>query len=190
MPGITDPAEEYFKDGVWAWVSNQWKKLVADASNFLQVNVAAQDIDVEIKQTAAADLTPGVCGWDGSAWRKLSLLWGYSDRYVDAVSATKSGDGNYQRDSTAVPAGYVYIVQSAGIHNQTGARGMSYLAFMSSSLAYYFAQALTPAKYELVGFTGQLILKEGDQLRWFQSTCLDSDNIRTYAWGYKMKVAE
>jgi len=27
MPGITDPAEPYFKDGAWGWDLTQWRKL-------------------------------------------------------------------------------------------------------------------------------------------------------------------
>jgi len=27
MGGITDPAEEYFKDGIWGWDGTQWRKL-------------------------------------------------------------------------------------------------------------------------------------------------------------------
>ena len=27
MGGITDPAEEYFKDGLWGWDGSQWRKL-------------------------------------------------------------------------------------------------------------------------------------------------------------------
>ena len=27
MGGITDPAEEYFKDGIWGWDGSQWRKL-------------------------------------------------------------------------------------------------------------------------------------------------------------------
>lgn len=26
MPGITDPAEEYFKDGLWGWNGTAWRK--------------------------------------------------------------------------------------------------------------------------------------------------------------------
>lgn len=39
MSPITEPTEEYFKDGLWGWVANQWKKLVADAAGHLQVDV-------------------------------------------------------------------------------------------------------------------------------------------------------
>lgn len=26
MPGITDPSEEYFKDGIWGWNGSAWRK--------------------------------------------------------------------------------------------------------------------------------------------------------------------
>jgi len=44
MPGITDPSEEYFKDGIWGWVDPAWEKLVADAAGHLQVDVVASGL--------------------------------------------------------------------------------------------------------------------------------------------------
>lgn len=44
MPGITDPNEEFFKNGLWGWVTNTWKKLIADTAGHLQVDVVASDL--------------------------------------------------------------------------------------------------------------------------------------------------
>jgi len=43
MPGITNPAEEYFKDGQWGWdaVAGAWVKLLVDADG--RLIVAAED---------------------------------------------------------------------------------------------------------------------------------------------------
>jgi len=37
MSGITDPTEEYFKDGTWAWDGTRWQKLLVDGNGKLQV---------------------------------------------------------------------------------------------------------------------------------------------------------
>lgn len=44
MTPVTDPAEEYFKDGLWAWATDQWIKLVADAQGRLQVHTCPHAI--------------------------------------------------------------------------------------------------------------------------------------------------
>jgi len=43
MPGITDPTQEYFKDGLWAWNSStqQWEKLI-QSSGKLQVETVTE----------------------------------------------------------------------------------------------------------------------------------------------------
>lgn len=190
MSGITDPAEEYFKDGLWAWVTSAWEKLVADASGFLQINVAAQDIDVEVTQTAAADLTPGVCGWDGSAWHKLPLIFGYSDRYMEDLGGTKSGAGTYTGTGTAVSGGEVWVVQRFTMSNWGGARGRARLQVVVGATAYELAGITAPVQYEAVEMAGPLVLKEGDKVQIKQLLCLDGDVIQGLVWGYKMKIAE
>ena len=37
MPHITDPNEPYFKNGIWGWATDQWRRLSADAAGRLQV---------------------------------------------------------------------------------------------------------------------------------------------------------
>lgn len=37
--GITNPNFENFKGGLWGWVTNVWKKIVADSDGHLQVDV-------------------------------------------------------------------------------------------------------------------------------------------------------
>jgi len=110
MSGIPDPAEEYFKDGLWGWVTSAWKKLVATADGLLKVQLGGQDADVEVKQTTPADLTPGVCGWDGSQWRKLTLLFGYTGIYVSSVTNTNLAAGTNTLSDTAVPAGEIHVI--------------------------------------------------------------------------------
>lgn len=190
MSGITDPAQEYFKDGLWAWVADQWKKLVADASNFLQINIAAQDIDVEIKQQTAADLTPGGMGWDGSAWHKLAMLWGYSDRWEEKENYTMLSDTYYNLDTTAVPAGYVYKLEMVSIYNNTGARGSVHISVLSGGISYHLVWGSTPARYVPTIWAEGFTMKEGDVIRVRQLACLTNDVIRVIVRGYKMKVAE
>lgn len=44
MTGITDPGEEYFKDGIWGWVGTAWKKLIGDAAGHLQVDIVTSGL--------------------------------------------------------------------------------------------------------------------------------------------------
>ncbi len=146
MSGITNPAEEYFKDGLW--------------------------------------------GWDGSVWRKLPMLWGYSDRWAEVQDHDMTSDATYSFDTVAVPAGYVYKLEHATIANQSAVRGMAYIAISLSAIAYPLVLTLEPARYQAVTWTGSLTLKEGDKIIFRQLSCITDDVIRAAAWGCKMKIAE
>lgn len=39
MSGITDPTEQYFKDGLWGWDGVRWQKLSVDADGNLRVTM-------------------------------------------------------------------------------------------------------------------------------------------------------
>jgi len=190
MSGITDPTEEYFKDGLWGWVTDQWKKLVATAGGALHIQFAGQEADVEVAQTTPADMRVGAHGWDGSVWRKLPLIWGYSDRWVVDLGETKDGDGNYEKSTTAVGAGEVYVLQAVTFYNETGVRGQASVWGMGGVNYLCLARDSAPAINEVVRWTGKLVLKQGDYVRVQQLNCINNDVLNVKVWGYKMKVAE
>ena len=190
MSGITNPAEEYFKDGLWAWdpAGAEWLKLIIDPLTN-QLSVAVNN-DAEVHQTVPADFTPGVCGWDGAAWHKLPMVWGYSDRWTEALGGTKSGAGTYSKYTTAVPAGSVYVLEFVELQNNSGARGTVGMEVKNGVAAYAVAYFITPPQYRACIWLGRLTLKAGDQVRVTQPNCLDGDVLYGVAWGYEMKVAE
>jgi hypothetical protein len=145
MSGITNPAEEYFKDGLW--------------------------------------------GWNGSKWKKLALLLGYTDRWAEDAAGIKSGAGTYQYDTAAVPSGYVYVAAVVSLLNITGARGMCRLFAMGGANYVCLAATVTPAQYVPTIFTGMITLKEGDYLRLTQLSCQDGDVLYGGVYGYKMAIS-
>jgi len=166
--GITDPSEEYFKSGLWGWATSTWEKLLS----------------------VGGRLFTALHGWDGTNWRKLPLLWGYSDRWHEDLGGTQSGAGTYSGYTTAVPAGYVYVLQVASLRNASGARGRMYIQVYSNSTFVELASALTPAQNWSLVSQATIVLKEGDRVQILQTTCSDGDTLYGGAWGYKMKIAE
>lgn len=91
MPGITDPAEEYFKDGLWAWdpAAEAWLKLVIDPStNKLTVEVGD---DFEVHQAAPADMCVGLHAWNTATetWQELYVT---PDKHYLLVSVMGDAD--------------------------------------------------------------------------------------------------
>jgi len=232
--GPTDPNEQYFFRGLWGWVTDQWKKLVADDSGHLQVDVVTsglptgaatsanqttmitalqliddlraalnsvatdeldvvidgQSADVEVKQTTPADLTPGIEGWDGSAWRKLPMLWGYSDRWYESVTHTKSGAGDYSLSTAVVPSGYVYVVDFITTVNSGTVCTHYHELYAVGAGIVLQAYTSVGANVWTPTFPVGVALKADDRVGASFVTCADGNVLYLKVWGYKMKVAE
>lgn len=130
----------------------------------------------------------GVWGHDGSVWRKLALLWGYTDHWSENLGATKEGDGTYTKTSTAVPAGYVYVVSVISLVNGSGSRGQVNISVVVSGVTVFLHVKVTPAVNIPELFSGNLVLGEGDYVEAKQYSCLNNDVILAGVVGYKMKV--
>lgn len=146
MPGITNPAEPFFKDGVW--------------------------------------------GWDDTVWRKLALLWGYTDRWEEDLGEAGVAAGHWTTSSTAVPAGYVYKLELAVLSNGSGARGLATISVHGAANAYVVKYSVGLAQYEPHLLTGAFTLKEGDKIDFRMNNCLVGDLLYAGVWGYKMAIAE
>lgn len=141
---ITQPTEQFFKDGLW--------------------------------------------GWDGTQWRKLPMLFGCSERWVEDLGDTDTAAADYSKLSTAVPTGYVYVVQSLSIRNQTGNRGITMLHVTNGAVWCPLGADPTPVTSIPLTYVGGLVLTEGDQVRVWMSSCALHDFVEAAVWGYKMAV--
>jgi len=132
----------------------------------------------------------GLWGWDLTQWRKLPMLWGYSAGWAEDLSGTQSGAGNYLATTTAVPAGYVYVLQSAMIRNDVNARTRAdiYLARSGSNYLIYVNAAPVVAIGNIVN--GSWVLMPGDQVLVYYVGCLDGDVLVGGVWGYKMAIGQ
>jgi len=190
MSGITDPGEEYFKDGLWAWdpAGTKWLKLIIDPLTN-QLSVAVNN-DAEIHQTTPADLRTGAHGWDGAAWHKLPMVFGYSDRWAENAEGAATGAGNAVAVTAAVPAGYVYVLQQAEAFHDAAAAVELLVTPIAGALVCGLVHELAAAAWVHYSWTGSLVLKAGDQIAATAAAPGDGKKVHLHTWGYKMKVAE
>lgn len=190
MPGITNPAEPYFKDGLWGWVTDQWKKLVATAGGALHIQFAGQEADVEVTQTAAADLTPGVCGWDGTVWRKLPLVFGFSEVYHEQVKDLNATVTSDALTGSAVDPGEIWVVTSVVAYDKNTNITEVHASVSDGATWWPFAQRFPTAAGEYLVWSGMLVLEEGDYIDAGFGGTVAGDDIYLNINGYKMKIAE
>lgn len=120
----------------------------------------------------------------------FNLIFGYNDRWTEDLSGIQSGAGTWEVHTTAVPAGYIYLLQFFYIKNTSGARGTATLRVNDGTDDFWMVQEDSPGRYEVVSFIGNLVLKEGDIAYMKQVSCADGDEISCGAWGYKMKLTQ
>ena len=202
MSGPTDPAEEHFDKGLWGWVTDTWKKLVADAAGHLQVDVVTsglptggatgsnqttmitalqliddmrnaldsvatdeldvvldgQNLDVEVKQVAPADLAVGLHGYISGAWQKAPLPFGYSDIYYEGVRVDHAGAGSYWIYGSVVPAGEIWVVNTAVMWGNVNIAGQVTLTIQKGSEYHHLTTLPSLAANKTMNFSGQAIV--------------------------------
>lgn len=146
MTGITNPAEPFFKDGIW--------------------------------------------GWDGTQWRKLPLVFGWSDTYAESEILNDVAAGNHSLTFSTVPAGEIWVVTYwSAYSDQSNAVRIQFQPNIAGA-----ARALKHVAYPAALLTVEgpypLILQKDDFLTARFITCSSGDDLRSHAAGYKMKVEE
>lgn len=132
----------------------------------------------------------GAWGWDGTQWRKLALLWGYSAAYREAIDDDNADAGSNTLASTAVPAGSVYVIQLiSAFNNTTNIPSIELRLVGTAGLFKMQRTALGVAAYP-VNLIGEFVLEEGDYVQAVFFACVAGDDIRLRVWGYEMKVTE
>ncbi len=141
------------------------------------------DDDWDIILAVVADLERKLMGNDNT-------IFGYNDRYAQLIASGSHASGAQTLQSTPVPAGYVYNIQSiytlqvttGGSHQHVVATDGTISAFLgnwsgiTAGIPY-----ITDAK---------VVLKEGDYIRASFGNTVTDEYIALGIWGYKMQVPE
>jgi len=168
MTGITDPSEEYFKDGLWGWATNTWEKLISSGGS----------------------LVTALHGWDGSVWRKLPLVFGFSNILAFRTSAVISGANGYIY-SAAVPAGEIWVVTNIGVADIVTATTRNRIAIRHSGTNLAIADVVDAFGIALYAtWSGHAYLGYQDLIRADFAGGLAGDVCYIDVIGYKMLIAE
>jgi len=138
---------------------------------------------------AEAHFDKGMWGWDGSVWRKIPLLLGYTDRWVEAVVNASADAGINILYTAAVPAGYVYVLNAAYCYNETSTSGQDIGPYGNSISVLVVQAAAVPANSVTVTGLCNIVLKAGDKVRIRFTACTAGDSLVGRVWGVKVKVS-
>lgn len=168
MPGITNPAEEYFKDGIWAWATNTWEKLIS----------------------VGGLLHTALHGWDGAAWHKLPMVWGYTDRLFKETSSNTGAAGARSLSIIHNVVGEVWVLEQVAAQNANTAptRIIIETTDGATGIPLVDGGVLTAGRWTT--WHGRLTLKKDDVVNVLFVDCALDDTVFLRARGYIMKIAE
>lgn len=185
--------------------------LLVDASGRAIVIGSGTGGAIEVVQDTPADLAPGIYGWDGSVWQKLSvdasgrplvlshghdgtvwrpnpMLIGYQSLYRDFKVDLAITAGAYQLNGTVVPTGYLVIVTGAAF-NYTGTPPTSgVLRILSGGLGYPILTQLAPTSGVFFSVSGQWLMGAGENMQVSIVGATLNDDVYLRVHGYQMRV--
>jgi len=130
----------------------------------------------------------GLWGYDSTQWRKLSLVWGYTDRLADQESLADAAAGTNTLVHTTVPAGEVWVITGGSVIDAQTAATCSFLAVLGGvGFFIYSYGTLTPWRYSAMPAC-HFVLKAGDYVQSEFGSCVLNDDLVSNVWGYKMGV--
>ena len=155
------------------------------------ISIDAQTVTVEVEeQSPLTEIQAQAYGWDLTVWRKLAMLWGYTDRYVYDLSGTATAV-YYWATTPVVAAGYIFVVQGVYIRNNSKAGTSQVIQFQAGGVVYHFgAYGVLIAQYIPTTYNGEIALAAGDRVYVSCNLCTIGDAIQAGVWGYRMKINE
>ncbi len=163
--------------------------LYYDVANDRFQVVQGDDVDTAIPAAAKAMLASSLAhGYDGSAWRKLPLLWGYTDRLAEVDSRVQSGGGNELVELYTVPAGYVAEINMTSSRNRDTITTHEHVLVVNSDEYAIKVYVNNPVGNTAINDNVRYVLAPGDIFKVRYYSCTDGDRLVTKVWGWLMDV--
>jgi len=169
-------------------VNNRWQVLECTADGYLKTRLQEVEGTVPIQQTTPALLQPGMNTYDGAAWRKQPLIWGYSDRYLVQQQNVSNVAGDYTSDLPSVPAGEVWRVAGVSVYRGTNVNQYARVQVYDGSTAVSIEDIDVGTLGRFFSNSVEIILKAGDNVRVVYTGATVDEVVITVALGYKMSV--
>lgn len=161
--------------------------LAAQAAN-IDVNIAAQGVQLTVKQPTAGDLKVGDHGWIGAAWQKQPLNIGVSAPLFRRFSTGTLPAGNSFLSDTAVPAGEIWqITTFAFQYYGTNPTHVDYIVYGDGADIYLHTQQ-TVVSDKFYALPGQVTLGAGDYLKLRVVGATLNDDLTATACGRRIDI--
>lgn len=130
----------------------------------------------------------GLWGWDGTQWRKLPLLWGFTGTVGGTVTWTSDGTTPYHLSGTAVPAGEVWTLNTVRVLHSDPVARATWLYAVVGGGAPVIDGNQTLAQWSFVANVAPLVLGPGEYPRVTIYSLAVGQTVYLHWAGYKMAV--
>lgn len=132
----------------------------------------------------------GGWGWDGTQWRKLPMMFGYSAAWIERESTLTAAAGLNELVFTTVPAGEVWVLTAiCMVDLQTDPSVVAFFIRNDGPDVNLFV-VNSPGAGEWTYLTGWWVIPAGSTLIAYYNGCTLNDDLYADACGFKMKIAE
>jgi hypothetical protein len=117
-------------------------------------------------------------------------LWGYSEKYAEAILEEDVEAGNHTLASVAVTPGYVHVVQSVAAWDSNNPPNRINMSITGGGVIGPFHIDTDPVAGIATIWTGEIVVAAGDLITVVFSNCSEGDDLHVRIRGYKMAIEE
>jgi hypothetical protein len=170
-------------------VRQQTDKLDFDAASRLKVLIDAITSALEVTQTTPANLAAALHAYDGSAWRKVPLPFGFTNTWLARHHVASATAGTNLISSDTVPSGQVWILTHAVLIDWTSTPTAYAMEVYNGSTNVYLPRDPYPASGRPLVWDGKLVLTAGYHVDAYVIGATSGDELDLTVGGYKITIS-
>jgi len=132
----------------------------------------------------------GTHGWDGTQWRKLPLVWGYTDRLAKLITHRMIEDATYWMEVYKCPAATVAVINITASVNASSTTTQQHWLYNGVDSLMIKVFSSPGAGTWCLNDNINYVLKTGDKLLIQFLAAAQDDDLWGEIWGYEMAIAE
>ena len=148
------------------------------------------DLRGALETVAGDELRAAMRGWDGSAYKRQPLIFGFSGVYHERIADENADVTQDILTNTAVPADTLRVITNIHARDDTTALTRIRLQFIHDGVSGEIEDFASPAALVGIAWQGNLYLDAGDTVLAAYVGTVAGDNIRLDVHGYDMALAE
>lgn len=181
-------AEVGYLAGLCGHDGTGWLKVKTDANGYLYVVGTGTAGAIEVTQDTPGDLLVGQHQYDGSAWRKSNLIFGYNDRILEVAEDTDVGAGTQTLEIAVDTSGYVWVITAVCFFWQGTSCSFLTAQITDGTNVVDLESDGSPTSGLRLFVRGEFVLKAGDKIQVKAFGLTAGDDLYLRVNGYKMKI--